>query len=78
MALADATLVGAVAVVTLRAVGLGFALTFAVTFKSDCDGERVLEAHRFDDEGFFLLFGATTSSGLHTEGDLDEIREEKQ
>lgn len=72
MAQADATLIGTIAVVTLWAVGLGFSLALAVTLKSDSDGEGVLEAHRLNDECFLLLFGATTSSGLHTERDLDE------
>lgn len=70
MAQADAALEGAVAVVAFGAVGLGFVLAFAVTFESDGDGEGVLEAHRFDDECLLLLFGATTSSGLHTERNL--------
>lgn len=69
---ADATLVGAVAVVAFRAVGLCFGLALAVTLEGDGDGEGVLEAHRLDDEGFLLLFGATSSSGFHTKGDLDE------
>lgn len=70
MALADAALVGAVAVVTLGAVGLGFSLALAVALKGDGDGEGVLEAHGLNDEGFLLLSGATASSGLHTERDL--------
>ena len=75
VAQADATLIGAIAMVTLRAVGLGFGLALAVALKGDCDGEGVLETYRLDDEGFLLLFGTTTSSGLHTKRDLDERRE---
>lgn len=71
VAKADATLVCAVAMVTLWAVGLGFGLAFAVALKGDSDGECVLEPHRLDDEGFLLLFGAGPSSGLHTERHLD-------
>lgn len=67
---ADPALVGAVAVVALGATGLGFGLTFAVALKGDSDGERVLEAHRFDDERFLLFFGATTSPGFHGERNL--------
>lgn len=77
MAQADATLVSAVAVVTFGAIGLGFGLALAVALKGDSDGEGVLEAHRLDDEGFLLLLGATASSGLHTEGHLDERRESR-
>lgn len=77
MAQADATLVGAVTVVTFGAIGLGFGLALAVALKGDGDGEGVLEAHRLNDEGFLLLFRATASSGLHTERDLDERRELK-
>lgn len=78
MAQADATLKGAVAVVTFGAVGLGFGLALAVALEGDSDGERVLEAHRFDDEGFLLLFGATASSGLHTERHLVAERRESE
>ena len=74
VALADAALVGAVAVVAFGAVGLGFVLALAVALEGDGDGEGVLEAHGFDDEGFLLLFGAAASSGLHAEGDLEERR----
>ncbi len=75
MAQADATFICTIAVVTFGAIGLGFVLALAVALEGDGDGEGVLEAHRFDDEGFLLLFGATTSSGLHTERDLDDTRE---
>lgn len=75
VAQADAALVSAVALVTLGAVGLGFGLALAVALEGDGDGEGVLEAHRLDDEGFLLLFGATTSSGLNSERDLGERRE---
>lgn len=75
VAQADAALIGAVAEVTLRAVGLGFGLALAVALKGDGDGEGVLEAHRLNDESFLFLFGATTSSGFHTERDLDERKE---
>lgn len=74
VAQADAAFVRTVALVTLRAVGLGSSLALAVTLEGDGDGERVLEAYRLNDEGFLLLFGATTSSGLHTERDLGEGR----
>lgn len=70
VAQADATLVGAVAVVTGGAVGLGLGLALAVALEVDGDGEGILEAHRLDDEGFLLLFGATPSPGLHAEGHL--------
>lgn len=50
MAQADATLVGAVAMVAFGAIGLGFGLALAVTLEGDSDGEGVLEAHRFNDE----------------------------
>lgn len=74
VAQADATLIGAIAVVANGAVGLGFGLALAVALKGDGDGEGVLEAHRLNNEGFLLLFGATTSPGLHTERDLGERR----
>lgn len=61
--------------ITLWTVGLGFVLALAVALKGDGDGEGVLETYRLDDEGFFLLFGTTTSSGLHTKRDLDEKKE---
>lgn len=77
MALADAALVGAIAVVTFGAIRLGFVLAPAVALKGDSDGEGVLEAHRFNDEGFLLFSGATASSGLHAEGDLGDRREFK-
>lgn len=67
---ADATLVSAIAMETFRAVGLDFGLALAVTLERDGDGQGVLKTHRLDDEGFLLLFGATASSGLHTEGNL--------
>lgn len=75
MAQANAALVGAVALVTLGAIGLGLGLALAVALKVDGDGEGILEAHRLDDEGFLLLFGATSSSGLHAERDLHERRQ---
>lgn len=53
----------------LGAVGLGSGLTLAVTLEGDSDGQGVLKTYRFDDEGFLLLFGAPTCTGLHTEGD---------
>lgn len=75
MAHADAALVGSVAVVAFGAIWLGLGLTFAVTLKGDSDGECVLEAHRFNDEGFCLFFGATASPGLHREGNLKKRKE---
>lgn len=77
VALADAALEGAVAMVAFGAVGLGLVLALAVALKGDGDGERVLEAHRLNDEGLLLLFGATTSSGFNTERHLEERREVK-
>lgn len=72
---ADAAFVGAVAVVTFGAAGLGSGLTFAVALKGDGDGERVLEAHRFDDECFLLFFGTTASPGLHGKRNLRKRRD---
>lgn len=72
MAQADATLVSAIAMVALGAVGLGSVLALAVTLEGDGDGQGVLEAHRFNDEGLLLLFRATTSPGLHTERHLNK------
>lgn len=75
MAHADAAFVGAVSVVAFGAAGLGSGLTFAVALKGDSDGERVLEAHWFDDECFLLFFGTTASPGLHGKRNLKEKRE---
>lgn len=72
---ADAAFVGAVAVVAFGAAGLSFGLTFAVALKGDSDGERVLEAQRFDDECFGLFFGTTASPGLHGKRNLKKRRE---
>lgn len=72
MALADATLVGAIALVAFGAIGLGFGLALAVTLEGDGDGEGVLEAHGFNDEGFILLFRATAGPGFHAERDLHQ------
>lgn len=72
MAQADAALVGAVALAAFRAIWLSFGLTLAVALKGDGDREGILEAHRLDDEGFLLFFGATASSRFNTEGDLGE------
>lgn len=72
---ADAALKGAVAVVAFGATGLGFGLTLAVALKGDSDGERVLEAHRFDEECFLLFFGATASPGLHGKRNLKNRKE---
>lgn len=78
MAQTDATLEGAVAVAAFRAVGLGFGLALAVALKGDGNREGVLEAYWFDDEGLFLLFGATASTSLHTERDLRERNQDER
>ena len=67
---ADAALVGAVAVVADGAVGLSCSLALALALEGDGDREGVLEAHRFDDEGFAFLLGAAAGAGLHAKGDL--------
>lgn len=67
MAQTDAAFKGAVAIGAFGAVWLRFALTLAVTLKSDGDCEGVLEAHRLDDKSFLLLFRAAMSTCLHTE-----------
>lgn len=74
MAMANAALKCAISIVALGAVGLGSGLTLAVTLEGDSDGQGVLKTYRFDDEGFLLLFGAPTCTGLHTEGDLQEMK----
>lgn len=77
VARADAALEGAVAVVTLGAVGLSLALALAVAFDGDGDGQRVLEADGLDDERlFFLLFGAGSRSRLHAERHLRQKRKD--
>lgn len=72
---ADAAFVGAIAMVAFGAAGLGSGLAFAVTLKGDSDGQRVLEAHRFDDKCFLLFFGTTASPGLYGKRNLRKRRE---
>lgn len=67
MAQTDATLVGSISVAAFGAVRLSFGLALTVTLKGDGDREGVLEAHRLDNKRFLLLFGAATSTCLHTE-----------
>lgn len=70
MTQADATLIGAVAIVTDRAEWLGAGLALALALEGDSDGQRVLEAHRLDDERLALVLGAAARPRLHAEGDL--------
>lgn len=67
MAQADATLVGAVALVTHRAVGLPLSLALTLTLKVDGNLECVFKAHRFDGESFGLLLWAAPGTYLNTE-----------
>lgn len=67
MALADATLVGAIALVTLRAVGLPLSLALTLTLEVNGDLECVFEAHRFDSESFGPLLWAAPGTYLNTE-----------
>lgn len=53
------------------AVGLSMALTGALTVEVHHHCQAVLEAHRFDGEGFLLLPGAAPHFGLDAEAHLE-------
>lgn len=67
VAQADAALVGAVAVVALRAVRLSLSLAPALALEVHDDLQGVLEAQRLDGEGLLLLFGAAPGPRLNAE-----------
>lgn len=67
VAQADATLIGAIAMVTHGAVGLSVSLTLTLTLEVDRDLECVFEAHGFDGESFVFLLWAASGTYLNTE-----------